>query len=254
MRLDDMFIAGTGVYLPGLVSAEEGVRRGWYGAAEAAESGWTSAAVAGDLPAPDMAVRAARTALARSAHDPDDIAVLMHASSLHQGPDLWPSASYIQRRTIGGEALFPPEATLGRPANIGARLAHYRRRDPDAFEAAKDAMAQARTTLGKRTLTEAGLEPGQVTRAAHVFSGGRRYIESVLAPLGIDASRGMLEFGRRLGHLSSCDQVVALDHLVTTGQVGPGDHVLMLSNGGASLACAVVEIVEPPSWPHGHRA
>ncbi len=44
MRLDDMFIAGTGVYLPGLVSAEEGVRRGWYGAAEAAESGWTSAA------------------------------------------------------------------------------------------------------------------------------------------------------------------------------------------------------------------
>ncbi len=353
MRLDDMFIAGTGVYLPGLVSAEEGVRRGWYGAAEAAESGWTSAAVAGDLPAPDMAVRAARTALARSAHDPDDIAVLMHASSLHQGPDLWPPASYIQRRTIGGEApaveirqscngmlggielsccvlaatgrpaalvtgadnlgtelfdrwrylagagtnrlsiagdagaavvvsrrpgfarlrainsmsvpaleelyrsgvaLFPPEATLGRPANIGARLAHYRRREPDAFEAAKDAMAQARTTLGKRTLTEAGLEPGQVTRAAHVFSGGRRYIESVLAPLGIDASRGMLEFGRRLGHLSSCDQVVALDHLVTTGQVGPGDHVLMLSNGGASLACAVVEIVEPPSWPHGHRA
>src|SRR5436190_5387216 len=85
MRLDDMFIAGTGVCLAGLVSAEEGVRRGWYGAAEATESGWTSAAVAGDLPAPDMAVRAARTALARSAHDPDDIAVLMHASSLHQG-------------------------------------------------------------------------------------------------------------------------------------------------------------------------
>jgi hypothetical protein len=58
----------------------------------------------------------------------------------------------------------------------------------------------------------------------------------------------MLEFGRRLGHLGTCDPVVALDHLTSTGGVGPGDHVLMLSNGAASLACAVVEIVEPPAW------
>ena len=33
------------------------------------------------------------------------------------------------------------------------------------------------------------------------------------------------------------------------GEVGPGDHVLMVSNGaGTGLTCAVVEIVASPAW------
>lgn len=342
MRPDNVFIAGLGVHLPAVVSTRDAVDRGLYDTAEADEGGWTGAAVAGDLSAPEMAVWAARQAVSRSGHRPADFAVLMHASVLHQGPDLWPPQSYIQRNTIGGSApaveirqscngmlaamelscrylsadgpvaalitgadnfgaplfdrwrylsgagtnrasilgdaaaaivlskraglarlrainsmsvpaleelsrsgvpLFPPGATVGRSVEMGARLAHYRSSDPDAFAAAKTTQQEARTVLAERTLAEAGIGAGQVTRATHVFAGGEPYIKSVLAPLGVDPARGMLELGRGLGHLGTCDHVVSLDHLLTTGQVGPGDHVLMLSNGGASLVCAVVEIL-----------
>jgi 3-oxoacyl-[acyl-carrier-protein] synthase-3 len=339
-----VYIAGTGVYLPEVVDTAAAVAHGWYDPDEAAASGWTGAAVAGEVPAPEMAVRAATTALARSGHGHGEIGLLLHASNLHQGPDLWPPQSYIQRHTIGGQApaveirqncngmlfgiemsccfltasghaatlvtgadnlgtslfdrwrylsgagtnrlsiagdsgaaavlssqhgfarllainsmsvpvleevyrsgraIFPPDATLGRPADIGARLAHYRRHDPGAFEAGKAALAQARTELGRRTLAEADIAADQVTRALHIFAGRDGYIADVLTPLGIDSSRGMLDFGRRVGHLGCCDHVVALDHLWTTGQLGPGDHVLFIGNGGASVACAVAQIIEP---------
>jgi 3-oxoacyl-[acyl-carrier-protein] synthase-3 len=59
----------------------------------------------------------------------------------------------------------------------------------------------------------------------------------------------MLEFGRGIGHLAVGDQVAGLEHLVMTGQVDPGDRVLVLANGaGAALACAVIEICERPDW------
>lgn len=45
------------------------------------------------------------------------------------------------------------------------------------------------------------------------------------------------------------DQIVGLTHLVETGQVGPGDHVLIVAHGGGvSITCAVVRIDERPSW------
>lgn len=343
MRLDDVFVAGVGVYLPEPMSAEDAVAQGLYDPVEAAGSGWLGAAVAGDVPAPDMAVHAARQALARSGHDAADIALLLHAGVMQQGPDGWPSHSYVQQRVIGGDApavelkqgcngglgglelascfltatgrtaalvscsdnfgpphfdrwryasgaslnrasiagdagsavvlsrragfarlrsvssmsvprleemyrsgmpMFPP----GTKADVGSRLAHYRSVDPDAFAAAKDALARARTEVCKRAMDDAGVDPSRITRVTHVFSGSAGYIEAVLGPLGITPDRGMLDLGRQVGHLGCSDHFVAMDHLLTTGQAGPGDHLLMISNGGTSLTGAVVEIVEPPSW------
>ncbi|HEY1573867.1 MAG TPA: ketoacyl-ACP synthase III family protein [Pseudonocardiaceae bacterium] len=347
MKVDDIYVAGVGVCLPETVPVEDAVAEGRYDADEAAMSGWTGAAVAGDVPAPTLAVHAARQAVDRSGHEPDDFALVIHASTNFQGPELWPTASYIQRHTIGGDApsleikqacsglltsielscaylgrtpqpaallttadnfghpqidrwryaagagtnrltilgdagaavvlsrrsgfarllvinsmslpeleamyrsgveLFPPEPTLGLPIRSGARLAHHREHDPDAHEVGKAMLAQARVTLGKRTLADADLAPDQITRVAHVFSGGQHYIDGALGPMGIDPARGMLDLGRQLGHLAASDHVVALDHLVTTRQVGPGDHVMLIANGGGSLVCAIVEILAHPSW------
>ncbi|GAA1397642.1 hypothetical protein GCM10009639_35260 [Kitasatospora putterlickiae] len=59
----------------------------------------------------------------------------------------------------------------------------------------------------------------------------------------------MLDLGRTLGHLGACDQFLSLTHLLDSGALAPGDHVLLTGNGaGISLAAAVVEVLEHPAW------
>ncbi|MEV4113793.1 3-oxoacyl-[acyl-carrier-protein] synthase III C-terminal domain-containing protein [Nonomuraea sp. NPDC049695] len=51
-----------------------------------------------------------------------------------------------------------------------------------------------------------------------------------------------------IGHLGVSDQFVALDHLLGTGALAPGDHVLLLGFGaGTTLACAVLRILDVPA-------
>ncbi|MEV8330034.1 ketoacyl-ACP synthase III family protein [Streptomyces niveus] len=102
MLLSDVYLAGLGACVPARVTTEEAVAAGWYDAAEAEALGWRSVAVAGGTPAPDMAIEAAREALAASAHADADIDVLIHVSCNHQGPDLWSPQHYVLRHTVGG--------------------------------------------------------------------------------------------------------------------------------------------------------
>ncbi|GIE89980.1 hypothetical protein Are01nite_64600 [Actinoplanes regularis] len=148
--------------------------------------------------------------------------------------------------------LFPPALTFDRPVDVADRLNSFTRRFPQAAAAAKKSLSDARTELALRTIADAGITPADIVRSTHVFSGGDGYIRGMLAPIGIDPARGMLELGRRLGHLSVSDHLVALTHLVESRHVGPGDHVLMISNGvGVSLAAAVVQITTLPVWATG---
>ncbi|MET9881095.1 3-oxoacyl-[acyl-carrier-protein] synthase III C-terminal domain-containing protein [Actinacidiphila glaucinigra] len=70
--------------------------------------------------------------------------------------------------------------------------------------------------------------------------------------MGLCTDQGLLAFGRRLGHMTVNDQVVGLNHLVETRQVGPGDHVLIVAHGGGvSITCAVVRIEYLATWAVG---
>ena len=132
---------------------------------------------------------------------------------------------------------------------FGERSARWRASHADAAKTLGKLLIRGRTRLAEKALTEAGIGAADVTRATHVFSGNAGYVHDVLTAIGIDPSQGVLEFGRRVGHLGANDPIAALDHLVTTGAVGPGDHVLMMANGiGISLACAVVEILRTDCW------
>ncbi len=353
MRIENLYIAGLGSYLPEPFPAEKAVAEGWYDETEWKNSGWTGAAVAGNISAPEMAVVAANQALARSGHARADISLLLHASVGDQGPDGWSPHHYVLRHTVGGTIpamevrqgcngvlasmelahgyltgdpsrvaalvtgadnfgiprfdrwryasgantnrgsiigdaatavvlstrdgfarvkamgstslpeleemnrpegpLFPPAITFDRPIDVAGRLISFTQRFPEAAAAAKKDLGDARTELGLRTIADAGITPADVTRVTHVFSGGEQYIRSILQPIGIDPARGMLEFGRDLGHLSVNDHLAALTHLVESHQLAQGDHVLMISNGvGVSLAAAVVEITSLPAWATGH--
>lgn len=108
MRLDDLFVAGLGCWLPPAVSAPEAVAGGRYDPADQAQNEYVSITVAGDGdPPPQMAVRAGRQALAQSGLPPEDIAVLLHASLWYQGVDFWPAASYIHHHVLGNGRHAP---------------------------------------------------------------------------------------------------------------------------------------------------
>ncbi|MEU4221428.1 ketoacyl-ACP synthase III family protein [Actinoplanes sp. NPDC026623] len=158
----------------------------------------------------------------------------------------------LERMNRPDGPLFPPALTFDRPVDVAGRLTGFSRRFPQEAAAAKRSLSDARTELALRTIAEAGVAAADIVRSTHVFSGGEGYIRSVLQPIGIDPARGMLGLGRGLGHLTVSDHLVALNHLVASRQVGPGDHVLMISNGvGVSLAAAVVEITAVPAWATG---
>ncbi|MEU3464085.1 ketoacyl-ACP synthase III family protein [Streptomyces sp. NPDC006733] len=100
MRTDRLFIAGLGTRVPELFPVAEAVRQGLYDARTAEADGWRSVAVAGSEPAPELAARAGALALRRSGVAAADIALLIHAGTYHQGPDLWYAPQYLQRRLL----------------------------------------------------------------------------------------------------------------------------------------------------------
>lgn len=343
MKTPGIFITGIGAYIPEIFDAQKAVALGLYDADEYEWYGWTGAAVAEDMPAPDMAVQAARQAVERSGHHPDDLALHIHACGHEQGPEGWSPQHYIlhhitdqdipsfrvwqacsgligsielaacylqavpersaalltgadnvgtpnfnrwafgiqngvlgdagsavvlskragfasllsintgstaevEAQYRGAEPLFPPSLTVGRSMDFKERLAAAGGLEETVAEVVRR-QGELRTEIALRTIAEADLAVADITRVAHVFTGQESYLKVILDPMGLSPSQGLLEFGRRLGHLTVNDQIVGLNHLVETGQVGPGDHVLIVAHGGGvSITCAVVRIEHRPHW------
>jgi 3-oxoacyl-[acyl-carrier-protein] synthase-3 len=89
MRTDGVYIDSVGVHLPEeWVSIEKAVADGLYNSDSLLYgTGLTAAYIAGDVPAVDMAVSAARQAIERSAElDADSIEFHVHCSATPQGP------------------------------------------------------------------------------------------------------------------------------------------------------------------------
>ncbi|MGW7530534.1 ketoacyl-ACP synthase III family protein [Streptomyces sp. NPDC054783] len=98
-------------------------------------------------------------------------------------------------------------------------------------------------------LEEAGVGREDISRAVLPFihrGGGRP--ENYDA-LGFSEKQSLWEVGRVTGHMGGADQFVGLDHLLRTGAVAQGDHVLLVGVGvGHSFTIAVLQILDTPSW------
>jgi 3-oxoacyl-[acyl-carrier-protein] synthase-3 len=103
VRLEDIYIRGTGVRLPSSLSVADAVASGACPARVASGTGTVSVSWSPEESAAEMAVAAARTALRRAATAPEDVDLLLHADTYHQGQDLWPVASYVQREAGAGK-------------------------------------------------------------------------------------------------------------------------------------------------------
>jgi 3-oxoacyl-[acyl-carrier-protein] synthase-3 len=95
----------------------------------------------------------------------------------------------------------------------------------------------------KSALADAGVDLPEVVKvcAPHY---GRRLVETqILRPLGITEEQTMTELGLRVGHLGASDQIVALDHMLRSGDAAEGDHVLLLGIGvGMTWTAVVLEL------------
>lgn len=148
-----------------------------------------------------------------------------------------------------GEPMFPPSVTRGRPLDFAGRTA--------AFIAANDAgddplgvwlrINQALVDAAYDVVGAAGIAMREITRVAFTNLDHDSVHDRCMAALGIPMSRSTWNYGRTVGHLAAGDQVVSLARLVETGQVGPGDHVLLAGVGpGVTASCALVRILDRP--------
>jgi 3-oxoacyl-[acyl-carrier-protein] synthase-3/clorobiocin biosynthesis protein CloN2 len=151
----------------------------------------------------------------------------------------------------GDEPLFPPGPTAGRGLDFTARNADFRRRAlaDGVGTGALLQIHQQTLDLVDRILHEADIKIDDIARVAYMNYSREIVEQRCMAALGLPMSKSTWDFGRTVGHLGASDQIVSLDHLLSTGQVGPGDHILMLGVGpGVTLSAAVVEILRPAPW------
>jgi 3-oxoacyl-[acyl-carrier-protein] synthase-3 len=116
MRPEELYIAGSGVWLPPPVTVAQALAAGDCDERTAASTDVAAVVVADDESAPEMAARAGRIALARAGLDAADVDLVLHASIFYQGHDLWAPASYVQRMTVGGGC---PAIEIGQVSNGG---------------------------------------------------------------------------------------------------------------------------------------
>ncbi|ANZ35106.1 3-oxoacyl-ACP synthase [Lentzea guizhouensis] len=105
MRVKDVFVNGTGVRLPATLTVADAIASGECEPKLVARTDVESVAVSPTESAAEMAVAAAQIALNRAGSAPDDVDLILHATTYHQGQDLWPVGSYIQRETVRNSCL-----------------------------------------------------------------------------------------------------------------------------------------------------
>lgn len=101
MRFDSVFLAGRGTWLAPRVTLDEACGQGLGRPEELAATGLHSVAVSDGTPAPEMAARAVRRALAHSGLSSHEIDLVLYANVFYQGHDMWAPASYVQREGLG---------------------------------------------------------------------------------------------------------------------------------------------------------
>lgn len=148
----------------------------------------------------------------------------------------------------GAEPLFPPTFTVNRPIDLGGRASAFARDVMPTIESARK-MIQAQTELVQQAAAEAGIAVTDLARVIYTNVVWHVASAFVMNPLGLPMDRSTWEFGSTVGHMGASDHVVGLEHLLLTGKVAPGDHVLMLGGApGYSISAAVLQILDLPAW------
>lgn len=116
MRWQHLYVAAVASRLPRPASTAAAVRDGLLEEGLDTRLDYTSVLVEADLAAPDLAVRAGATAVARAGIPAADYRLVLHGSLWFQGIDMWATASYVADRTVGP---CPPAFDIQQRSNAG---------------------------------------------------------------------------------------------------------------------------------------
>jgi 3-oxoacyl-[acyl-carrier-protein] synthase-3/clorobiocin biosynthesis protein CloN2 len=159
-----------------------------------------------------------------------------------------PEAEEVHR---AGEPLFPPGPTVGRELDFTSRTAVFNRNaniQKDSSSVWMTVHMRLLTTV-QRSLDEAGTDIDDVTRVAFMNYSREIVEKRGMSAIGLPMEKSTWDFGRTVGHLGASDHLVSFHHLLDTGRLGPGDHLLMVSVGpGITISSAVVQVVNAPPW------
>jgi len=128
VRCEGVYIAGTAVWLPPVMTARDAVAAGFADEDTVGVTGQVSVAAANAESGPEMAAWAGREALARSGFEPDEIALALHAGVFYSGHDMWAPAAFVQRTAMGTNCLAMEvrQASNGGMACLEVAVAYLR--------------------------------------------------------------------------------------------------------------------------------
>ncbi|WP_326691561.1 MULTISPECIES: ketoacyl-ACP synthase III family protein [unclassified Streptomyces] len=150
-----------------------------------------------------------------------------------------------------GEPLFPPTVTTGRPLNFASRIDAFKQKVVTEGLGSL-ALFKIQKTLVDcvgQALEEAGTTLDEVAWVMPNNASKEQTEVGFLTALGLPLSRSTWEYGRTIGHTGAGDQFFSLAHLLSTGQLSAGDHVLMFGVApGVTISAAVFKINDIPDW------
>lgn len=149
-----------------------------------------------------------------------------------------------------GEPLFPPGATTGTFLDYGARAARFQEKATEDGTWVQCLLSHQKHNVEcvGQALDEAGVDARDITKVV-IHSMPRQTASSYLKILGFSLEHSTWEFSRTTGHLGAGDHLAALDHLLSTGRVEPGDHLLLCgSSPGVTYKAAVIRILDTAAF------
>ncbi|GAB3888267.1 hypothetical protein GCM10029964_055640 [Kibdelosporangium lantanae] len=154
----------------------------------------------------------------------------------------------------GTESLLPPRADTNWRMNPVQRAVDHAGATGESMQDWMDMAADQCRELCRRSLAEAKLETGDVTRVVGFHLSRFAMEEQIAALLGVPLERTNWALGSHVGHIGPSDHVVSLERLLRAGELGPGDHVLLVSwGGGWNTTTAVLRILHVPEWTRASR-
>ncbi|WP_199510923.1 ketoacyl-ACP synthase III family protein [Nucisporomicrobium flavum] len=110
-------------------------------------------------------------------------------------------------------------------------------------------MADGLRTAAFTATKEADVDLGDIEHVIVPGFGRELLRRECLEPLGIPVSRTTWQWSTQTGHMGAADQFAALAYLSESGQLRPGERVLIIGvGGGFNWSCVVLDIVAHPKW------